>query len=124
MIRFGSHRPTEPVEGDGHKPVANKRCDPCLEWERNPHLGKVSAEVSVANIVKESLDVAGKDRIDFLVLPSGLDIHDQTGTCICDGGALSPSKLVIREEAFWRWRSTGAVWQPASLAVSQSTPPA
>ena len=54
----------------------------------------------MSNVVKESLDVAGKDRIDLLVLPSGLDIHDQTGTCICDGRALSPSKLVVREEAF------------------------
>ena len=52
------------------------------------------------NIVKESLDVAGKDRIDFLFLPSGLDIHDQAGTCISDRRALSPSKLVVREEAF------------------------
>ena len=63
-------------------------------------LQQVSAEVSMANIVKESLDVAGKDRINFLVLPGGLDIHDKAGAGISDGGALSPSKLVVREEAF------------------------
>ena len=113
MIRFGGHRPTEPVKGDGHKPVANKRSDPCLEWERNPHLGKISAEVSMANIVKESLDVAGKDRIDFLFLPGGLDIHDQTGTCIGDGRALPPSKLVAREEAF----GVGEVLEPLGVDI-------
>ena len=86
MIRFGGHWPTKPVEGDGHKSIANKRCDPCLQSrERNPHLGKISVEVSMSNIVKEFLDIAGKDRIDFLFLPSGLDIHDETGTGICDG---------------------------------------
>ena len=113
MIGLRSHRPTEPVKGDGHEPVANKRCDPCLEWERNPHLSKVSAEVSMANIVKESLDVAGKDRINFLVLPSGLDIHDQAGTGISDRGALSPSKLVVREEAF----GIGEVLEPLSYQL-------
>ena len=100
MIRFGGHWPTKPVEGDGHKMVANKQCDPCLKWERNPHLGKVSTEVSMSNIVKESLDVAGEDRIDFLFLPRGLDIHDKAGTCIGNRRALSPPKLVVREEAF------------------------
>ena len=108
MIRLGSHWPAEPVKGDGHKSIANKRCDPCLEWERNPHLGKVSAEVSMANIVKEPLNVAGEDRINFLILPSGLDIHDQAGTCISDRLALSPSKLVVWEEAF----SIGEVLEP------------
>ena len=93
MIRLGSHWPTEPVKGDGHKSVADKRCDPCLQWERNPHFGKIRVEVSMSNIVKESLDVAGKDRIDFLFLPSSLDIHDQAGTGIGDRGALSPSML-------------------------------
>ena len=62
----------------------------------------------MSNIVKESLYVAGKDRINFLVLPSGLDIHDQAGTCISDRGALSPSKLVVREEAF----GVGKVLEP------------
>ena len=101
MIRqVGGHWPTEPVKGDGHKSIANKQCDPCLQWERYSHLGKIGAEVSMPNIVKESLDVASKDRINFLFLPGGLDIHDQTGTRICDGRALSPSKLVVREEAF------------------------
>ena len=100
MIRLGGHRPTEPIERDGHKPVANKRCDPCLEWERNPHLGKIRAEVSMSNIVKESLNVAGKDRVNFLFLPSSLDIHDKAGTCISDRRVLSPPKLVVGEEAF------------------------
>ena len=55
----------------------------------------------MSNIVKESLDVTGKDRINFLFLPGSLDIHDKTGTCICDRRALgSSSKLVVREEAF------------------------
>ena len=108
MIRFGSHRPTEPVKGDGHKSVADKRCDPCLQWERDPHFGKIGTEVYMSNIVKESLDVAGKDRINFLFLPSGLDIHDKAGTCVCDRGVLSPSKLVVREEAF----SIGEVLEP------------
>ena len=54
----------------------------------------------MSNIVKESLDIAGKDRVNFLFLPSGLDIHDQTGTGVGDRRALSPSKLVVREEAF------------------------
>ena len=54
----------------------------------------------MSNIIKESLNVAGKDRINFLFLPSGLDIHDQAGTGIGDGRALSPSKLVVREETF------------------------
>ena len=54
----------------------------------------------MSNIVKESLDIAGKDRINFLVLPSGLDIHDKAGTGISDRGALSLSELVVREEAF------------------------
>ena len=100
MVRFRGHWPTKTIKGDGHKSVANKQCDPCLQWERNPHLGKVRAKVSMSNIVKESLDVTGKDRINFLVRPSSLDIHDQAGTCISNGGALSPSKLVVREEAF------------------------
>ena len=52
------------------------------------------------NIVKESLYVAGKDRIDFLFLPYDLDIHDQTGTGIYYRRVLSPSKLIVREEAF------------------------
>ena len=101
MVRFGGHGPTETIKGDGHKLIANKRCDPCLEWERNPHLGKVGAEVSMSNIVKESLNVASKDRVNFLFLPSGLDIHDKAGTCISNRRALSPSKLVVREEASW-----------------------
>ena len=100
MIGFGGHGPTEPVKGDGHIPIANKRCDPSLQRERNPHLGKIRSEVSMPNIVKESLDVASKDRINFLFLPCGLDIHDQAGTCIGNRGVLSPSKLVVREEAF------------------------
>ena len=54
----------------------------------------------MSNIVKESLDVAGKDRINFLFLPGSLDIHDKAGTGICDGRALSPSELIVREEAF------------------------
>ena len=54
----------------------------------------------MSNIVKESLNVTCKDRINLLFLPSGLDIHDKAGTCIGDRGALSPSKLVVREEAF------------------------
>ena len=54
----------------------------------------------MSDIVKESLNVAGKDRIDFLFLPSSLDIHDKAGTGISDRRALSPSKLVVREEAF------------------------
>ena len=118
MIRLGGHWPTEPVKGDGHEPVANKRCDPCLERERNPHLGKVSTEVNMANIVEESLDVAGKDRIDFLVLPSGLDIHDEAGACVRDRGALSPSKLVVREEAF----SISKVLEPFQTSFSSSFP--
>ena len=100
MIRFGGHWPTEPIEGDGHISIANKRSDPCLEWEGYSHLGKITAEVSMSNIVKESLNIAGKDRINFLFLPGGLDIHDKTGTSISDRGVLSPSKLVVREEAF------------------------
>ena len=108
MIGLGSHGPAEPVKGDGHKSIANKRCDPCLQWGRDPHLGKVGAEVSMSHIVKESLNVAGKDRIYFLLLPSGLDIHDQAGTGISDRGVLSPSKLVVREEAF----SIGEVLEP------------
>ena len=52
------------------------------------------------NIVKESLDVTGKDRINFLFLPSSLDIHDQAGTCVSNGRALSPTELVVWEEAF------------------------
>ena len=60
------------------------------------------------NIVKESLDVASKDRINFLFLPGGLDIHDQAGTCIGDGRVLSPTKLVVWEEAF----SVGEVLEP------------
>ena len=63
-------------------------------------LGKIGAEVRMSNIVKESLDIAGKDRVDLLVLPSSLDIHDEAGTGVSDGGALSPTELVIREEAF------------------------
>ena len=54
----------------------------------------------MSNIVKESLDVAGKDRINFLFLPCSLDIHDKAGTGISDRRVLSPSKLVVREEAF------------------------
>ena len=100
MIRLGGHWPTKTVKGDGHKSIANKQCDPCLQWEGNPHLGKVRMEVSMSNIVKESLNVAGKDRINLLFLPSGLDIHDQAGTGISNGRVLSPSKLVVREEAF------------------------
>ena len=100
MIRLRGHRPTEAIKGDGHKLIADKRCDPCLQWERNPHLGKIGTEMSMSNIIKESLDVTGKDRIDFLFLPSGLDIHDKAGACISDRRALSPSKLVVREEAF------------------------
>ena len=67
----------------------------------------------MSNIVKESLDIAGKDRIYFLFLPSGLDIHDQTGTCIGDGRALSSSKLVVREEAF----GVGEVLEPFRLML-------
>ena len=100
MIGFGSHGPTKPIKRDGHKSIANKRCDPSLKRERNPHLGKIGMEVSMANIIKESLDVTGKDRIYFLLLPSSLDIHDKAGTGIGDRRALSPSKLVVREEAF------------------------
>ena len=100
MIRFGSHWPTKTIKGNGHKSIANKRCDPSLQRGGDPHLGKIRAKVSMSNIVKESLNVARKDRINFLFLPSSLDIHDQTGTCISDGRALSPSKLVVREEAF------------------------
>ena len=99
MVGFRGHRTTKPIKGDGHKSVANKRSDPCLQWERNPHLGKIGAEVSMSNIVKESLDIAGKDRIDFLFLPGRLDIHDKAGTGISDGRVLSPSKLIVREEA-------------------------
>ena len=54
----------------------------------------------MSNIVKESLDIAGKDRINFLFLPSSLDINDQAGTGISDRRAHSPSELVVREEAF------------------------
>ena len=54
----------------------------------------------MSNVVKESLDVTGKDRINFLFLPSSLDIHDKAGTGISNRRALSPSKLVVREEAF------------------------
>ena len=100
MVRFGGHGPTKTIKGDGHKLIANKQCDPCLQWEGYSYLGKVGAEVGMSNVVKESLDVACKDRIDFLILPGGLDIHDQAGTCISNRGALSPSKLVVREEAF------------------------
>ena len=100
MIRFGGHWSTEPVKGDGHESVANKRCDPGLQWERYSHLGKIGFEVGMSNIVEESLNVAGKDRVNFLFLPGGLDIHDKAGTGIGDGRALSPSKLVVREEAF------------------------
>ena len=99
MIRFGGHWPTEPVKGDGHKSIADKRCDPCLQRERNSHLGKIRTEVSMSNIVKESLNIAGKDRVDFLFLPCGLDIHDQAGTCISDRGVLSTPELIGREEA-------------------------
>ena len=108
MIRFGSHRPTEPIKGDGHKSIADKRRDPCLKWERYTHLGKIRTEVSMSNIVKESLNVASKDRINLLFLPSSLDIHDQAGTCISNGRALSPTKLVVWEEAF----SIGEVLEP------------
>ena len=118
MIRFGGHWPTEPVKGDGHKPIANKQCDPCLEWERDPHLGKVRAEVSMSNIVKESLDVACKDRINFLVLPRSLNIHDKAGTGICDRGALSPSKLIVREEAF----GIGKVLEPLGYQLLKQFP--
>ena len=101
MVRFGGHGPAETIEGDGHKSIANKRCDPCLQWEGYSHLGKVSVEVSMSHIVKESLNVAGKDRINFLFPPSSLDIHDQAGTGISDRRAFSPSaKLIVREEAF------------------------
>ena len=113
MVRFGGHWPTKPVKGDGHKSVADKRCDPCLQWERYSHLGKIGAEVSMSNIVKESLNVASKDRIDFLFLPSSLDIHDQAGTGVGDRGALSPSKLVVREEAF----GIGEVLEPLSYQL-------
>ena len=52
------------------------------------------------NIVKEPLDIAGKDRINFLILPGGLDVHDKAGTCVSNRRALSPSKLIVRAEAF------------------------
>ena len=118
MVQLGSHWPTEPIKGDGHISVANKRCDPCLQWERNPHLGKIGMEVSMSNIVKESLDITGKDRINFLFLPSGLDIHDEAGTGIGDGGALSPSKLIVREEAF----SIGKVLEPFGYQLLEQFP--
>ena len=120
MIRFGGHWPTEPIEGDGHKSVANKRCDPCLQWEGDSHFSKVGTEMSMADIVKESLDIACKDRIDFLFLPSGLDIHDQAGTGIGDRGALSPSKLVVREEAF----GIGEVLEPFGYQLLEQFPKA
>ena len=120
MVRFGSHWPTEPVEGDGHKSVTNERCDPCLKWERYSHLGKVCPEVNMSNIVKESLNVAGKDRINFLFLPSGLDIHDQAGTCISNRRALSPTELVVWEEAF----GIGEVLEPLGYQLLEQFPKA
>ena len=77
MVRFGSHWPTEPVKGDGHKSVANKRRNPCLQWGGYSHFGKIRMKVCMSNIVKESLDITGKDGIHLVVLPCFLYVSDE-----------------------------------------------
>ena len=54
-------------------------------------------EVSMANIIKESLDVAGKDRIYFLLLPSGLDIHDKAGVRTGGGDVCQALEMISND---------------------------
>ena len=52
------------------------------------------------NIIKETLDIACEDGIHLPLMPCLLDIHDQAGACIHNGGTLPPTKLIGGEETF------------------------
>ena len=57
-------------------------------------------QVFVPHIVKEALDVAGKNGYHVPFSPLFLDKFDKGGPSIGYSGSLSSAKLVIGEEAF------------------------
>ena len=83
MVWLGSGRATVSVEGDGHGAVQNKGHGPVYQFGGELEFKEGLTKVVVSHVVKEPLDITGKDGIHLMVLPCVLYVSDKRHYCIC-----------------------------------------
>ena len=77
MVWLGSSRAAVSIEGDGHSAVRNKGHGPVHQFSGELEFKEGLTQVVVSHIVKEPLDIAGKDGIHLMVLPCFLYVSDE-----------------------------------------------
>ena len=99
MVRLDGHGAAEAIKANGNRPLGHERHDPGSEGGREAQAGKLGLKVGMSDIVKETLDVTGEDRVDLLPAPCILDLLDEGCASIKYGGTFTSPKLVGGEHA-------------------------